>query len=551
MRPNISTSLLALTALVLPAACTQDAGRASDAHDRDGGSCEENTCVEPEAGRLSAIALGDRHEGAFEVTWTLTAGEGPHPGGAGLSDGAGEGFDDLGPILRLAQGGLFDARDGDVYRADAALEWDFTETYEVRMVVDVARHRYDVFVTDPEGEQTQIADDFAFRSSQSDVGGLDHLTAWSGADGALRTCGAEVTTIEPEPVVEGGDAIRVPPVTGVVRNANANKGSIESTIAAARPGDRVTIPSGTYSSVTFDFERGQTGADPIVVVPADPNDPPLFTGRNEATGDHFMLMGLRFDADGTGSSGRMLKMHGSEAATLAHLEFDKTDNIAIELASGVTDLVVHRCLFQGTGDSQTGNGGEAIKAGVSSTAGVQRGNRVEKSRFEDIRDERETISGKEGGLTLFQLTFDNTTDIVARHASNMRVEECTGVRNITLTGPDHVVVNSQVHNDIEVWSGSHDGSVGYGALPSGTGSVYLSAHDTRIEHSVGELRIGEDSYAGGSVRAEGTKVADHASAPKTFNGASFDEVAAQSEAREPRVIHVADTGLTAYQTLAL
>ena len=347
---------------------------------------------------------------------------------------------------------------------------------------------------------------------------------------------------------EDCDWVAIPERTGKAHHPSASVQSLQSKVAAARPGDHIYVPGGIYRSAKLRFRGGKTGKDPIVLIPKDPDDPPVFVGRNEVSGDNFILAGAQFDASGTGRGGRMLKVTKSRGATLAYLDFDKTDNIAVELSHGVRQLKIHRVLFHGSGKKSNTVGSSAIKAGVKTTAGDQRNNRIERSRFEDIKDNRETISGKEGGLDLYRLTFDNTHDVVARHSSRMRIEECVGMRRITVNGPDHEIINSRPKDAVEVWSGSHDGSKSYNAFPRGEAAVYLSGHDVRIEHA-GRVKIGDQSFKGAGHVAKGTELADVGSI-STSNGAKFRKVSATTPRRTPPVMKRRDVGLQAYERVA-
>lgn len=212
----------------------------------------------------------------------------------------------------------------------------------------------------------------------------------------------------------------------------------------------------------------------------------------------------------------------------------------------MTNTRLHRSRVQGTGVDASLNGAEAIKAGESPHGGDLRNNLVDHCWIADVLDERETISIKEGGLTLFRVTFSNTKDISARHAVAACIEECVGMRDITLSGPDHLVVNSEVENRIELWSGSFDGATAYDDIPGGDGDIYLSSVDNRVEHSVGPLVIGEESVQGAEFGAVGARVSEHTGAVSTENGATFEEVEPEFAAVRPQRIEPEETGLAGY-----
>jgi len=84
----------------------------------------------------------------------------------GLSEGPGSGYADFAVLVRFNDAGTIDVRDGGTYRADAVMPYTAGQTYHVRLEVDCAAKRYDVYVTPPGGAEQQIADDYAFRTDR-------------------------------------------------------------------------------------------------------------------------------------------------------------------------------------------------------------------------------------------------------------------------------------------------------------------------------------------------------------------------------------------------
>lgn len=78
-------------------------------------------------------------------------------------------------IVRFNETGLIDARDGNSFAADQKLGYASGKTYRIRMVVDMAKKTYSVFVA-PAGEaEVALARNFAFRSGQGSVQSLGKL----------------------------------------------------------------------------------------------------------------------------------------------------------------------------------------------------------------------------------------------------------------------------------------------------------------------------------------------------------------------------------------
>ena len=67
-------------------------------------------------------------------------------------------------LIRMYTNGRFDVRNGSGYDADVDVLYTANSTYHVRMVTDLDAGTYDVWVTPPGGTETQIANDYNFRS---------------------------------------------------------------------------------------------------------------------------------------------------------------------------------------------------------------------------------------------------------------------------------------------------------------------------------------------------------------------------------------------------
>jgi hypothetical protein len=113
----------------------------------------------------------------------------------GLLDGVAGDWDDLAAIFRFDFNGQMEVRDGDVYTNDIAAEYTAGKTYKVRMEVDPDTQTYSVYVTREDGTEIQLADDYEFRSEQSNT---DMLDAWSlrHVSGGMTVEGVQVV---PEP----------------------------------------------------------------------------------------------------------------------------------------------------------------------------------------------------------------------------------------------------------------------------------------------------------------------------------------------------------------
>ncbi len=94
----------------------------------------------------------------------------------GLASGDAAAFDSLAAIVRFNDSGQIDVRNGAVYTFDTAVSYSAGTEYHFRLSVNLAAHTYSVYVQAGGGSEILIADNYAFRTSQSAVAELDTLT---------------------------------------------------------------------------------------------------------------------------------------------------------------------------------------------------------------------------------------------------------------------------------------------------------------------------------------------------------------------------------------
>ena len=84
--------------------------------------------------------------------------------GIGSSDSAYTAYSQVPIIIRMYKDSCFGAYDGNGY-VQSSVKFAQNEKYRLEVRIDLHAGTYDVVVTSPDGAQTQIADDFAFRST--------------------------------------------------------------------------------------------------------------------------------------------------------------------------------------------------------------------------------------------------------------------------------------------------------------------------------------------------------------------------------------------------
>ena len=76
---------------------------------------------------------------------------------------------DLAASVRFATTGVFEVRDGDVYRASSTLRYSANATYRVVMTVNVATKTYSVQITPQGGSTVTVASNFKFRTEERSI----------------------------------------------------------------------------------------------------------------------------------------------------------------------------------------------------------------------------------------------------------------------------------------------------------------------------------------------------------------------------------------------
>jgi len=90
-------------------------------------------------------------------------------------------------LVRFNSSGTIDARDGNIYPA-SSYAYTAGVPYRFRLVVNVPRHSYSVYVTPSRGAELAIAVNYAFRTEQSSILGLSNFSAISDLSGSAVTC---------------------------------------------------------------------------------------------------------------------------------------------------------------------------------------------------------------------------------------------------------------------------------------------------------------------------------------------------------------------------
>lgn len=117
--------------------------------------------------------------GTFALTYTATPSAHDIDAVTGLSRNPANHYTNLAVIVRFAPSGRIDARNGGQYQAVTPFDYQADVNYLVRLEVDVWARRYSATVTAPGGSPVVIANNYAFRTEQSQANEFKAFNAYS------------------------------------------------------------------------------------------------------------------------------------------------------------------------------------------------------------------------------------------------------------------------------------------------------------------------------------------------------------------------------------
>lgn len=184
--------------------------------------------------------------GMYSVEMTATPQTGNGDLLLALAQGPQTSWRNLAAIVRFNTNNTIDVRDGDVYRADTAIQYLPNQDYYVRIEVNLYAHTYSVFVLPGYSYEpfrsggTQIAKDYKFRTEQQAVSSLDTVVV-EAEIGSLSACA-------------GGTKPMLGPLPG--GPAQWQNSGLE--------------PIGTFAIVNFDVEPLSANSDTLIALTQGP-----------------------------------------------------------------------------------------------------------------------------------------------------------------------------------------------------------------------------------------------------------------------------------------
>ncbi len=117
--------------------------------------------------------------GSFRLTAKVTPLANNIDSVLGFSNGVASNYDSLAPIIRFANTGFIDARNGDTYSSLTSVPYSNNITYVISIDIHLSLKKYSASVKIGSGNPVLIADNFSFRTSQSQVALLNNLGVFS------------------------------------------------------------------------------------------------------------------------------------------------------------------------------------------------------------------------------------------------------------------------------------------------------------------------------------------------------------------------------------
>ena len=303
--------------------------------------------------------------GAFTVQFDARPNASGIDGLVGILQGVASTWSDVACIFRFNVSGNMDVRNGSTYTADLTAGYAAGTWYHVRMEIDVPSHTYSVYVTPAGQAEFALATNYAFRSDQSSVAGLDHW-ALRHHDGGSLTVDHMYVVDDSPPQVTGWEVLADHGPAGTIATAVMDD-YIESRIAGLqqlritfdRPIDPATLapsavtlvgqshgdqaglidslslnPGGTVLTVSLSSPAPNADAYTLALT----NQVRGYQGLPVAGDRDIRIQALVGDVDGSGSvtAADMLaiRSHGGAAAAGEHLRHD-VDGSGIVTAADV------------------------------------------------------------------------------------------------------------------------------------------------------------------------------------------------------------------------
>jgi hypothetical protein len=223
----------------------------------------------------------------FELAFDATPNQNDENVVIGLSNGTASAYTDLAAIVRFNPTGQIDVRNGANYQADATVNYTAGTSYQFQLDIDPTTQDYNVYVTPAGGSAILLAQNYAFRSEQSDTSTLTNLGGY-GLVGSAAVTGISLiptqniaissswnnTTLASEsgPFQLSFDATPAQNDENVVMGLSGNAAGGYTDLAAIvrfNPNGQIDVRNGSdyYADATVNYTAGTNYAFTMVVDP--------------------------------------------------------------------------------------------------------------------------------------------------------------------------------------------------------------------------------------------------------------------------------------------
>lgn len=186
-------------------------------------------------------------------------------------------YSDLAVSSRFYTNGQIETINGGGYAAATSVPYQSGGTYQFRYEIDIPNHVYDLFITSPDGQERQLASNYAFRSTQSSITEFQYFTVRSATSTDLiEVCNLQVGEGGPEPTTPPGGS-------NADGNGDGKVDGVDWVVWMNHYGQNVSGRSnGDYYAdgkvdgvdyVVWFQSYGQTVSTPIPTQPATPTQP--------------------------------------------------------------------------------------------------------------------------------------------------------------------------------------------------------------------------------------------------------------------------------------
>ena len=238
----------------------------------------------------------------------------------------------------------------------------------------------------------------------------------------------------------------------------------------AKPGDVIQIAPGTYDYTPYygaqkiDTKAAGTADAPITLTAADPDDPPVLTGKTTSDGYVLHIQGDWWVLDHLicTTSQKGIVLDHSSHSVIQNCEVQNTGAEAIALRDGSSECAVKSCYIHDTGLVSPGFGEGVYIGSAYSTTGFDYkcdNNKVLNCTFKNVAAEHVDIKEYTTGTEVAGCTFygDGMTgenyagSFIDIAGNNCYVHDNTGWRNQN----PKIVAAFEIHDQVDGWGYHH------------------------------------------------------------------------------------------------